>query len=645
MIRISRKAAALVAGFTATVIVLLAIHAQLTRTPKEEVERVSKRILQELGGFSLEVYVTANRGFTNASLAVHSKGCSISFVGLGSGVNFLNYLSNYSHSCDRDSCSFTFYFSKPQAWEGKAVVVAWELAEEMIRIDFEVLITFQRENYVWSYPIFAFEGCSLDVVEETITKPKRPILISLNDGTNLFFLDLNGKESIFEGSNYDLLVTGSGLGFQSSSIKVAAGRTYTCHFRLYVWRGEKRRIFEAFRDVGTLCHCQVNREDNLRKAKLVVVSLLYPKSEKDVFLLGYYEGFRKMFKAYVGDVRLRIEEAELITQANILLGTSYYYVATGDPDALLLIQLILNGTKNFSVFFSDYAGVYSNNFLVAGRMDSWYQVTNPVMLIESHFLLPNIVPLDTTKLVRHAEFLMRLARKVDYAFPVFVWPDLRVEHVGAESDAALGYSYFMVLMYKLTRNETFLREAVTSLEEYMSSWYGRLYESHLVTMGIAASAELYRLTHEERFLNYIEKLSWLALRWMHLFRGDIIEEHVPFTLVAAMPQIYAAAFEYGLFKYFLERAVNILREAGVRCDVLEDLYAFYASCSAVTAKYAFPQLLNVTERLNARGGVIDPAYWVPIEDVYPVKIYGWGTLPQEIYGAGSQIIALIPPPC
>ncbi len=45
----------------------------------------------------------------------------------------------------------------------------------------------------------------------------------------------------------------------------------------------------------------------------------------------------------------------------------------------------------------------------------------------------------------------------------------------------------------------------------------------------------------------------------------------------------------------------------------------------------------------ADSGIIDADYWIPIEDIYPsYEEAEMGRIGQEIYGAGSQIIALMP---
>lgn len=260
------------------------------------------------------------------------------------------------------------------------------------------------------------------------------------------------------------------------------------------------------------------------------------------------------------------------------------------------------------------------------------------MLLAAHSLAPDIVRIDLNKHKRNANWLIKFANKVNYSFPVFVYPNFAISLPRREADVALGYSYLMVKLYTLTHNETYLIEAIKSLDHYMNEDYGVLYEAHLTAMGIAATAHLYSITNNSKYINYLYKLSYLALRWMYIHRGNLIEEEVPFTLVSAMPNIYAAAFEYGLFKYFLEEASTVLRAKRIRYPILI-LSEFYSLFSSITSKYAFPQVLGIKYK-NLGYGKIDARYWVPIEDLYPILEKTSGGIPQEIYGLGSQIITL-----
>lgn len=253
-------------------------------------------------------------------------------------------------------------------------------------------------------------------------------------------------------------------------------------------------------------------------------SLLSPYDPRDVYMAGYDEaGSRRvLIKAYVGDRRSSIQESEFITQANILLGLAYARskgVFTRNAEALM--RAILGNTSFFDVYWDGRWGLYSNNWRFAGRLNSWHQVTNLSMLVAAYELAPDVVWLNLRKLESHARWLIGLARRVNYDFPVFAWPDYRVERVGEETDAALGYAYFMVKMYNLTGDGAFLEDAELAIERYISVNYGKVWELNLTAMGVAACAHLYRVTGDPRYLVYLRQLVYLALLWMHFIRVNI----------------------------------------------------------------------------------------------------------------------------
>ncbi|MCD6368900.1 MAG: hypothetical protein J7L38_03780 [Thermoproteales archaeon] len=494
----------------------------------------------------------------------------------------------------------------------------------------------------WHYPLVS------------ATYPQYPIIVEMrdSDGKYLFsaaYCDLSGKGSIYALKEsrytfeYNFEMSRKRFGLKTPNIKGVEGTFISTKYYLYAWRSKGGSLdssdgFFSFLNIIT----SRNKEKGLTPNNMdyisnMVKTLETPPNVKDVYAT---QDDKFLLKAYIGDRRNTVFESEFITQANTLLGLSYLYNRTQDSELKerleKLILNILGNTSYFDVYFDDRYGIYSNNWGKAGRMDSWYQVTNPSMLLAAHSLAPNLVKIDLEKHKRNADWLIRFARKVNYSFPVFVYPNFVVDKPGVEADAALGYSYLMVKMYTLTKNSTYLHEAMRSLEHYISSDYGKLYEAHLASMGVAATAHLYRILGEDKYLDYLSKLVYLSLRWINLHRGNLIEEEVPFTLVSAMPGIYAAAFEYGLFKFFLEEAYNTLGETSPN---LAALYKFYSLNTAIVSKYSFPQVLGIKYR-NLGYGKIDEKYWVPIEDIYPVLAKPSGRIPQEIYGYGSQIIAL-----
>ena len=462
---------------------------------------------------------------------------------------------------------------------------------------------------------------------------------------SLGYVELTGKGSVLEGGEYSFNAAARSFGLNILVGKYEGPSRFL--YYIYVWRDEKDPLSGVLQMLSLLAEIVGEKypADNREIVGRMLASILSPPDPRDVYMAGYdEEGSRRvLFKAYVGDRRSGIQESEFITQANILLGLAYARSkGVFAEEAEALMRAILRNTSYFDVYWDERYGIYSNNWRFAGRLDSWYQVTNPSMLVAAYELAPDVIWLNVRKLESHARWLIGLAKRVNYDFPVFAWPDCRVEKVGEEADVALGYAYFMVKMYNLTGDGTFLEEAQRAIEHYINVNYGKFWESHLTSMGIAACAHLYRATGDPRYLSYLRRLVYLALRWMHFVRGDIVEEDVPFCLVSAMPlphgNAYAAAFEYGLFKLYLEEAARALEDTAGK-DFVIPLYRFYSACGTVVAKYSLPQFLGVGHRLVS-GGTIDARYWVPVEDLWPFAARR-PTLPQQLYGFGSHLITLI----
>ena len=574
-------------------------------------------------------------------------GAYVVIRGRGGALNYLQYSVEACVLETRNATRLAVVGLKGDAYNFSAIITVFR--NSLIKVE-ERMRFYGRES-VWDAGfIEAAEGARFEYLLISQAGVQHPVAAALVDGGGRYafsmgYVELTGKGSVLEGGEYSFTATAGrfGLNVPVGSYKGPSRFLYY----VYVWRDEKDPLSGVLRMLSLLADI-VEREypaDNRGIVGRILASLLSPPDPGDVYMSGYDEaGSRRvLIKAYVGDQRSSIQESEFITQANVLLGLAYARSkGVFAQEAEALMRAILGNTSYFDVYWDGRWGLYSNNWRFAGRLDSWYQVTNPSMLVAAYELAPDVVWLNLRKLESHARWLIGLARRVNYDFPVFAWPDYRVERVGEEADAALGYAYFMVKMYNLTGDRTFLEETERAVERYISANYGKVWESHLTAMGVAACAHLYRLTGDPKYLGYLRQLVYLALRWMHFIRGDIVEEDVPFCLVSAMPlphgNAYAAAFEYGLFKLFLEEAARAL-EGTAGDEVVKPLHRFYSACGAVVAKYSLPRFLGI-ERRSVPGGVIDARYWVPVEDLWPFTSRK-PALPQELYGFGSHLITLI----
>ena len=497
---------------------------------------------------------------------------------------------------------------------------------------------------------FKIVNGSISYPLKTVTYFKYPIIININNNAGRIFsiayMDLNGKDGIYNlpGFKYVFYQEGDGFGWKVPMMLTSPkGRLVVADAILYLWAGGLNDLESFMLFLKEITEDEfsgeVNYSENMKYINNMIDTVLHPPDPNDIYMKN-----SKLFKAYVGDrERTSLWDSEFISQVNVLLGAAYLYNRTQDEEAKRLISQIMQATLNFDVYFVGKYGIYSNNYGGAGRLDSWYQVTNPSMLLLAHDYAPNLIKINLTKHKMNADWLIGYAHKVGYKFPIFVYPNYKTEG-NLESDAGLGYAYYMVKTYKLTGNTTYLNEASVAIKVYINELYGQLYEAHLVPMGIAAASYLYKFTNDTKYLKYRDKLIWVELKWLYLHRGNVINKKTLYVLVSAMPHIYTAAFEYGLTRIFLEEAYRVHSDLK-----MEGLYTFYTICAMVAAKYAFPQIIGIHHKdidLDGDGivnGIIDDKYWVPIEDIYPVGYEQVGKIPQEIYGFGSQLIALMPP--
>jgi len=549
----------------------------------------------------------------------------------------------------QDSIQLAIVGLKNDAYNFSSIITKYR--NGLIKIE-ENMYFFGKEN-IWSAGFIetATERARFKYLLISQAGVHHPVVAALIDDDDhyvfsLGYVELTGKGSLLEGGEYLFTVSAKRFGLNVPTSIYKGSSRFVSY--IYLWRDERDPLSGILRMLSLLAEIIERRYlvDNREIVRKMLLSLLSPPDPRDVYSVGYDETGSKRFlvKAYVGDPRNSIQESEFITQVNVLLGLAYVRSkGIFAEEAEALMRSILRNTSYFDVYWDERYGIYSNNWRFAGRLDSWYQITNPSMLIVAYELAPDVVWLNVKKLENHTRWLISLAKKVNYSFPVFAWPDYRVERMGEEADAALGYAYLMVKMYNLTGDATFLEEAKQAIGHYLHHNYGKVWESHLTSMGIAACAHLYRLTGDLKYLSCLRQLVYLALRWMHFIRGDIVEEEVPFCLTSAMPlphgNAYAAAFEYGLFKLFLEEAARSLRGTAGE-EVVLPLYRFYSACSAVVAKYSLPQFLGI-ERLLVTSGMIDARYWVPVEDLWPFASRR-PKLPQELYGFGSHLVTLIP---
>ena len=493
-----------------------------------------------------------------------------------------------------------------------------------------------------------------------------PLIINVVDNAaNYIFstvwMELTGKESIYDvlKSGFDFRADDSSFGLLSPRGNVSPGNFISTDYLVYAWRDSLDNfsgIFAFLQAVTGMLGTQVQDEDydaSASMASSVIQSLLYPKHHDDVYASG---GTGMGFKAFLGGGETRKEDTQFVTNVDVLLGAAYCYSRTTEGDAKALCELIVYNIDNFDGYYIHTKGFYGGGWNQTGYepVDPWGFIGCPLMLISAHKLLPEVIAIDLDKLKSHAEQCIFMAEKINYDFPISIYP-LTGEPDGGYGgdkkwDVCILYANLMVEMYKLVGDGKYLEKAGTALSHYMEYNYGKMCGSNTDVSGLSTAVALYKYTGDQIYLDYFKRLCYQLVRWLNLYRGTFVDKEIPFTCVSEGLGSYIDAFGRGLFRYFLEQpydeALSLVNEQPQLANFFEPyfvLYDFYTTFAPYCARYSFPRILGLSDR-QAEGGKIDGDYWIPIEDLRPV----WHREPweftrgQQIYGAGSQIIDLMP---
>jgi len=494
-----------------------------------------------------------------------------------------------------------------------------------------------------------------------------PLVVNLEDnaGRYLFsisWLELSGKESIYGAlkEEFKFHFDESAFGLLPPGGKLSPGSFVSADYFVYAWRNPSDNIaglFTFLKAITPILGAQLTAKDyseSLDMASALIHSLLHPKVAEAVYAKGETGIGLKTYLWNRG--QRRKEKTEFVTNVNVLLGSAYCYSKTKNENARKLCELIVDNLENFNGYYVDERGFYRPGW---GQpeyeaVDPWGFIGCPLMLITAHSLLPEVIPIDIEKMENHAKQCIFIARKNNYDFPISVYPLTgRPDKNYGEAkkwDVSILYAKFMLEICKLTNDKKYLKEAKTAFLHYMKQNYGKMCGSNTDAVGLSVALELYEHTKDKIYLHYFKQLCYQLIRWVTLFRGSFVDKEIPFTLVSSTPGSYSAPFESGLFKYFLEepynKAYELMDEHPELSQFFEPyfiLYNFYGTFAPYCARYAFPQILGLPNQ-PAEGGKIDRDYWVPIEDLRPVyDREPWEfTRGQQIYGAGSQIIDLMP---
>ena len=356
--------------------------------------------------------------------------------------------------------------------------------------------------------------------------------------------------------------------------------------------------------------------------------------------------------AYVADYQT---PAELMVQLAVLLPVTEYLKWSGDKHKIS--NLLNSGLEAF----------YDNKLKTMMRwlpslvddldkseeqkrdriMDSWY-LHHPLMNLAR-------LALDGDKiaeklLLDSIGYAIKVAHHFKYEWPVFYKMDtLEVNKKeiapgeGGETDVPGSYAHLMLLVWKLTGDRKFLREAQRAVRNLAGLGLNIFYQANNTAFSAAALLELYKETNDEQYLN----LSYCCLagifKNVHLWEcnyGHAKDYSTYFAVYPLNDAPYSAAYEelevYAALSHYLQVAEGIEILPSVKLLLSE-----FVRYTLNRLAYYYPPLLP--EALfsdEVKTGELNKDLWIPIEDLQD----GWkksGEVGQEVYGAGLPF-AIIP---
>ncbi|MFH7019196.1 hypothetical protein [Flavobacterium sp. FlaQc-47] len=273
-------------------------------------------------------------------------------------------------------------------------------------------------------------------------------------------------------------------------------------------------------------------------------------------------------------------------------------------------------------------------------MDSWY-LHHPLMNLSRLALKGE--KFAEKLLLDSIQFAIKVARHFDYEWPVFYKMDtlevIKEETVpgqGGEKDVPGSYAHLMLLVYELTKDELYLREAKKAVKKLIGLGFQIFYQANNTAFSAGALLDLYKITGEKMYLD----LSFACLAG--LFKNMQIWDcqygfgknypnyfsifplnDAPYTAVYEEHEVYAKFCEYMI----KAEDVDIL-------PALKILLPEFIKYSVTRMPYYYPSQLP-EEMLSdeVKTGELQPKLWIPLEDLYT----GWeksGQVGQEVYGGG-----------
>lgn len=273
-------------------------------------------------------------------------------------------------------------------------------------------------------------------------------------------------------------------------------------------------------------------------------------------------------------------------------------------------------------------------------MDSWY-LHHPLLNLSR-------LALRGDKTARKlfldsVDYAIRVAHKFEYKWPVF-YKMTTLEIIqsetspgkGGEKDVAGSYAHVMLMAYKLTNENRFLKEAVKAFKSLEELSFDIFYQANNTAFTAGALVELYRETNDQKYLD----LSYSCLAGIfknvqlweckYGYGGNFPNFFAVFPLNDAP---YTAAYE----EFEVYTALHHYMEVTEGIDILPSLKILipeFIKYAVSRMPFYYPTLLPA-EMISdqVKTGQIQKDLWAPLEDIHD----GWeksGEVGQEVYGSG-----------
>ncbi|WP_426485234.1 hypothetical protein [Flavobacterium sp. 2] len=280
-------------------------------------------------------------------------------------------------------------------------------------------------------------------------------------------------------------------------------------------------------------------------------------------------------------------------------------------------------------------------------MDSWY-LHHPLINLSRYALSGN----ETAKklVLDSIDFVIKAAKHFKYEWPVFynveTFEIIKAETQpgeGGEKDVPGAYAHLMLLVFELTNDKKYLKEAQRAAKQLTQCGFDIFYQANNTAFAANALLELFKITKEEIYL----KTSYMCLagifKNMQIWDcqygyGKNYKNY--FAMFPLNDAPYTAAYEelevYASLSQYMVQAKDVDILPGLRILIPE-----FVKYAITRISYYYPLLLPedmISDEVKT--GEIQRELWVPLEDLYT----GWeksGQVGQEVYGIGSAF-ALIP---